>query len=99
MLLVGTERRILKWLCSILTEAQHTNNQGEDDDDAASDFDFESVLSDHRSLANLLRRVGISVVKVFAQMFEQCNSGWPIMTIIGESLSRYAALLETELHQ
>lgn len=41
-----------------------------------------------------LYRLSIAVVRVFAHMFKRCNSTWPVVEVIGQSLERYADLLQ-----
>lgn len=41
-----------------------------------------------------LYHLSIAVVRVFAHMFKRCNSTWPVVEVIGQSLQRYADLLQ-----
>lgn len=43
------------------------------------------------------RKLSYGVVKVWAQMFKFCNSPWPIVRLIGQSLDQYAALIQGPL--
>ncbi|KAK1460311.1 regulatory protein [Colletotrichum melonis] len=51
-----------------------------------------STLEDNTS--HSLETLGHLVIKLFAKMFERCNSAWPIMRTIGQSLHEYASLLD-----
>lgn len=44
------------------------------------------------------QKLGYAVVKAWAQMFKGCNSPWPIVQLIGQSLDRYAKLIQPPSH-
>ncbi|KAH0425637.1 C2H2 transcription factor [Colletotrichum camelliae] len=78
------ERQIIRWLEFIVNEAL-----------ASVDEMQENALqsSDSPITAQSLRFLGNMVIKLFAKMFQRCNSAWPIMRIVGESLHEYSKLL------
>ncbi|KAF0325257.1 C2H2 transcription factor, partial [Colletotrichum asianum] len=78
------ERQIIRWLEFIVNEA------------LASVDEMQDALQspDSPITAHSLRFLGNMVIKLFAKMFQRCNSAWPIMRIVGESLHEYSKLLD-----
>ncbi|KAL0940296.1 C2H2 transcription factor [Colletotrichum truncatum] len=79
------ERQIIRWMGFVVNEAI-TSVDGVHEDE------FQNP--DSPITVDSLRFLGRMVIKLFAQMFEKCNSAWPIMRIIGQSLHEYSKLLE-----
>ncbi|KAK1451245.1 regulatory protein [Colletotrichum cuscutae] len=86
-----------KWLY-MLAETQDTGeldkcvvNEALASVEAIDGYDL-STLEDNTS--HSLETLGHLVIKLFAKMFERCNSAWPIMRTIGQSLHEYASLLD-----
>ncbi|KAK0377556.1 regulatory protein [Colletotrichum limetticola] len=86
-----------KWLY-MLAETQDTGeldkcvvNEALASVEAIDGYDL-STMEDNTS--HSLETLGHLVIKFFAKMFERCNSAWPIMRTIGQSLHEYASLLD-----
>ncbi|KAF4903721.1 hypothetical protein CGCFRS4_v001591 [Colletotrichum fructicola] len=78
------ERQIIRWLEFIVNEALSSVDEIQD-----------TLQSpDSPITAHSLRFLGNMVIKLFAKMFQRCNSAWPIMRIVGESLHEYSKLLD-----
>lgn len=58
-------------------------------------IDFVSQLGDTElsKPESTTQELSYTVVKAWAQMFKLCNSPWPIVQLIGQSLDRYAELI------
>ncbi|TDZ39556.1 hypothetical protein C8035_v005407 [Colletotrichum spinosum] len=80
----ANERQIIQWLECVVNEALAST------DDVLYDVERGDDTTEERSLEFL----GSAVIKLTAKMFEQCNSAWPIMKIIGQSLQEYSKLLD-----
>ncbi|KAI3540188.1 regulatory protein, partial [Colletotrichum filicis] len=78
------ERQIISWIECVVNEALASV-------EAIDGYDL-STLEDNTS--HSLETLGRLVIKLFAKMFERCNSAWPIMRTIGQSLHEYASLLD-----
>ncbi|KAG7053207.1 c2h2 transcription factor, partial [Colletotrichum scovillei] len=78
------ERQIIRWIECVVNEALASV-------EAIDGFDL-STMEDNTS--HSLETLGNLVIKLFAKMFERCNSAWPIMRTIGQSLHEYASLLD-----
>lgn len=44
-----------------------------------------------------LKQLSYAVVKVWAQMFKSCNSPWPVVSLIGQSLDCYAEIKNPDI--
>ncbi|KXH67997.1 regulatory protein [Colletotrichum salicis] len=80
----GNERQIIRWIECIVNEALASV-------EAIDGYDL-SITENNTS--HSLETLGSLVIKLFAKMFERCNSAWPIMRTIGQSLHEYACLLD-----
>ncbi|KAK2756253.1 C2H2 transcription factor [Colletotrichum kahawae] len=78
------ERQIIRWLEFIVNEALASVDEMQEDALQSPDSPI---------TAQSLRFLGNMVIKLFAKMFQRCNSAWPIMRIVGESLHEYSKLL------
>ncbi|KAK1672095.1 regulatory protein [Colletotrichum godetiae] len=78
------ERQIIRWVECIVNEALASV-------EVIDGYDL-SIMEENTS--HSLETLGILVIKLFAKMFERCNSAWPIMRTIGQSLQEYACLLD-----
>ncbi|KAK6225321.1 regulatory protein [Colletotrichum tabaci] len=79
----ANERQIIRWIECIVNEAVASLNEVEG-------YDFNSQGDTPQSLGIL----GGMVIRLFAKMFEGCNSAWPIMRKLGNSLHEYSVLLD-----
>ncbi|OHX00314.1 C2H2 transcription factor, partial [Colletotrichum incanum] len=77
------ERQIVRWIECIVNEALASLDEVEG-------YDLEEQSDTSHSLETL----GSLVIKLFAKMFENCNSGWPMMRKIGKSLHEYSMMLD-----
>ncbi|KZL76815.1 C2H2 transcription factor [Colletotrichum tofieldiae] len=77
------ERQIVRWIECIVNEAMAPLDEVEG-------YNLEEQSDTSHSLETL----GGLVIKLFAKMFEDCNSGWPIMRKIGKSLHEYSIMLD-----
>lgn len=48
-------------------------------------------------LGQTVRFLSFAVVKVWAQMIKMCNSPWPMVILVGQSLDQYAKLMHESL--
>ncbi|KAK1625717.1 hypothetical protein BDP81DRAFT_380925 [Colletotrichum phormii] len=80
----ANERQIIRWIECIVNEALASV-------EAIDGYDLSIMEND---TSHSLETLGSLVIKLFAKMFERCNSAWPIMRTIGQSLHEYASLLD-----
>ncbi|RMJ07901.1 hypothetical protein CDV36_012495 [Fusarium kuroshium] len=88
----AAERQLIGWIWTIVSEAQVSIQAGNDRISLSSRPDLQG---EHSSTA--LRYLSVSIVDIHAKMFSQCNSVWPLMNVIGQSLGKYAGFLNTSL--
>lgn len=60
--------------------------------DETIDLGYKIGSNDISDLTSTTKQLSYAVVKVWAQMFESCNSPWPVVVFIGRSLDRYAEI-------
>ncbi|CAG7923617.1 unnamed protein product [Penicillium olsonii] len=84
------EDRVVRWIGRVVREALLSHD---DTVDLLSDLG-EIDLSNPRQTT---RKLSYAVVKVWAHLFKLCNSPWPIVNLIGQSLDQYAELVQPEL--
>ncbi|KAK0659228.1 hypothetical protein DIS24_g4092 [Lasiodiplodia hormozganensis] len=88
--LTELEHQIIRWLDSIVQEAKTSLDQADE-----IIYTGDETPGDRCSQISMhLYRLSIAVVRVFAHMFKRCNSTWPVVEVIGQSLERYADLLQ-----
>ncbi|CAG8138878.1 unnamed protein product [Penicillium salamii] len=84
------ENRVVCWIGRVVREALLSH-----DDSADMLPDLGEV--DLNNPQKTTQRLSYAVVKVWAEMFQACNSPWPIVNLVGQSLQRYSELIQPEL--
>lgn len=79
------ENRILRWIMRVVRGALLSQ-------DETIDLGYKIGSSDISDLTSTAKQLSYAVVKVWAQMFKSCNSPWPMVVFIGQSLDRYAEI-------
>jgi hypothetical protein len=80
----------VQWIGRVVREALLSHD---DTIDIVSNLGDTEITSPESST----QRLSYAVVKAWAQMFKLCNSPWPIVQLIGQSLDRYAELIRPSL--
>lgn len=90
------EQRVVDWLVAMVAEVQASLGEVADDD---THLGLPPILAQTGQVIQPLglRHLAVSIVTTFSQMFRDCNSGWPMTRLIGESLEFYAGLLQGSL--
>lgn len=65
--------------------------------DKTIDLGYKIGSNDISDLTSTTKQLSYAVVKVWAQMFESCNSPWPVVVFIGRSLNCYAEINNSNL--
>lgn len=84
------ENRILRWIMRVVREALLSQ-------DKTIDLGYKIGSNDISDLTSTTKQLSYAVVKVWAQMFESCNSPWPVVVFIGRSLNCYADINNSNL--
>lgn len=80
------ETRVVQWIARVTREALLSHD---DTIDIASDLGDPELAEPEATTLKL----GYATVKAWAQMFKLCNSPWPIVQLVGQSLDRYAGMI------
>ncbi|OJJ05133.1 hypothetical protein ASPVEDRAFT_86499 [Aspergillus versicolor CBS 583.65] len=88
--LTDLESRVVQWIGRVVREALLSHD---DTIDIVSNIGDTEITSPESST----QKLSYAVVKAWAQMFKLCNSPWPIVQLIGQSLDRYAELIRPSL--
>ncbi|RAH48942.1 C2H2-type zinc finger protein [Aspergillus brunneoviolaceus CBS 621.78] len=84
------ETRVVRWIIRVVREAFMSQDETIHISHEIDDYRLEAL---HRTASFL----SSAVVKVWAQMFKVCNSPWPMVRFVGQSLDRYAELMPGSL--
>lgn len=87
-LYLGSEQQIVDWLASLAQEALETL------DGAADDWGISAEAFSRPVQVQTFNQLGVIVVRLFAYMFTKTNNVWPVTRVIGQSLNRYADILD-----
>ena len=85
------EKQILQWVGRVVREALLSHD---DTIDIISDLGDTEITRPESAT----QKLSYAVVGAWAQMFKRCNSPWPIVQLIGQSLDRYAELIQPPSH-
>ena len=88
----ANERRLISSIWSIVSEAQVSIQAAND----KLSLPPRSELCDGLT-REALKYLAVSIVEIHAKMFKHCNSVWPIMSIVGNSLDRYGQFLKADI--
>lgn len=83
------EQQIVQWIHSILQEAKTSLDQGDE-----ILYTGGETTPGSSQVSVRLYQLSIAVVRIFAHMFKRCNTTWSVVEVIGQSLERYADLLQ-----
>ncbi|RAH86248.1 hypothetical protein BO86DRAFT_395689 [Aspergillus japonicus CBS 114.51] len=84
------ETRVVRWIIRVVREAFMSQDETIHLSYEIDDYRLEAL---HRTASFL----SAAVVRVWAQMFKVCNSPWPMVRFVGQSLDRYAELMPESL--
>ena len=87
-----SERQLIEWMWAIVSEAQVSIQAAGQVLYLSTKDELQGELSQ-----DALRSLAIGIVEIHAKMFSSCNSVWPMMSIIGQSLDCYASILLEEM--
>ena len=62
--------------------------------DGAADWGIPNEVFSRPVQVQTFNQLGVVVVRLFAFMFTETNNVWPVTKVIGQSLTRYAELLD-----
>ncbi|CAG8112231.1 unnamed protein product [Penicillium salamii] len=88
--LSALESRVIRWITRVVREALLSQNETLH---LGQQIDRSSMVGG----TQLTNQLGYAIVKIWAQMFKSCNSPWPVFGLIGQSLHRYAELIEIDV--
>lgn len=81
------EKQVVDWLASLAQEALETL-------DGAVEWGTPAEAFSRPVQVQTFNLLGVVVVRLFAYMFTKTNNVWPVTRVIGQSLNRYAELID-----